>query len=227
MQRLYLQDFGVWTIYFFFPLPCLPLSHSHKMQTTASSKSDTILFLWVTEWWSSANSFIQRWNWKEKKCSLGRRCFWNDLISGELWEMIWSTCASEGAGRLNIEHVHRIVCWSGKQPGLRQGEFFIAHIFTALISHVMAVWFTTMHSRSSAKGLRHSYTSHPLAAQLREFYKPLYVCEVGGYWRREKTPGTTIIAGCGGQRTKEAAPRRGIVMLFIIQPHFPDHQAAD
>lgn len=28
-----------------------------------------------------------------------------------------------------------------------------------------------------------------------------------------------------GPRTKEATPQREIVMLFIIQPHFPDHQA--
>lgn len=204
---------------------------SHGQTTTCrqqvlGQKNGTILFLWVTEWWSSANNFIQHRKWKENKSSSERWCFWNDFISETLREMTWSTCGSEGRGKLNIEHVQCIVCWSRKQPRLSRGNFQCPYFpSTHLPCNGSVIYNNTQWELCEGPG--HFYTLHPLAAQRRDFYRPLYVGEAGEYRWQEQLPGMTIITVWGGQRTKEAPPQREIIMRFIILPHFPDHQALD
>lgn len=95
------------------------------------------------------------------------------------------------------------------------GEIFSVHIFPALISRLMALWFTTIYSWSSAKGRA---SLHPLAAQWRDFCTPLYVCEVGGYRWEEKLPSRTIITGWVGQRKQHHRDRIACLLFSLVYP---------
>lgn len=69
-----------------------------------------------------------------------------ELISSAkncMWRLTRSAC-SEGEGGLNIPQLQNY-------KGAEAGVSISGHVFPALVARVMALWFTTMHSGSSAK----------------------------------------------------------------------------
>ena len=150
-------------------------------------------------------------DWTVQRCMLTT---WTCLLWATTVFAIWlcSYLWSCRTARLNIEHVQCSVCWSRKQPELEAGETFSAHIFAALISRCNGSLIYNNAQRELCEWAGHFYTLHPLAAQRRVFFffpcKPLYVCEVGGYWWEEQLPGMTMISGWVGKRDKRKPHQR-------------------
>lgn len=53
------------------------------------------------------------------------------------------------------------------------------------------------------------------------FYKPLYVCEVGGYWWEAQLPGTTMISGWVGKRDKRKPHQRDCNAFYYSASFLP------
>lgn len=105
--------------------------------------------------------------------------------------MTWNTCGSEAAGRLNIEHVHCVL--KQKTAGAEAGGNFQCPYFPSPHLPCNGSVIYNNARRGLCERLGHFYTPHPLTAQRRDFYKPLYVCKVGRYRRRKQLPDMTII----------------------------------
>lgn len=92
-----------------------------------------------------------------------------------------------------------------------------AHIFSALLSCVMAPWFTTVHSGGSLSRAEPPLRHAPVSCSAEGFYKPLYICEVGGYGWQKQLPSMTIKGGVG-QRMIEGTSQGGFLLSSLIFP---------